>query len=199
MTSADRRRAVAALVVVLLLGAGALVLLATRRPAPAAPVPADQTGAAQAMAAPDFSFTLYQGEDDLGFSQGRFSQLFTQGRPVVLNFWAGLCPPCRAEMPAFERVHQQHGDQLVLFGLDVGPYTGLGTQEDGIALMREMGITYPVGFSPEASVVREYKVLGMPTTIFLGPQGQIVAKHTGLLTEEQLRQQVQKLIAQSRR
>lgn len=199
MTRANRSRAVAALVAVLVLGAGALALLAVRRPAPAASVDTLQSGTGEAINAPDFSFTLYQGQQDLGFSEGRFSQLFGQGRPVVLNFWAGLCPPCRAEMPAFERMYQEHREQLVLFGLDVGPYTGLGSQEDGIALMREMGITYPVGFSAQASVVREYEILGMPTTVFLSPQGRVVAKHTGLLTENQLREQVQALIAQSRR
>ena len=48
--------------------------------------------------APDFSFTLYQGESRLGAEILDLSDL--QGRPTVLNFWAGLCPPCRAELPS---------------------------------------------------------------------------------------------------
>lgn len=200
MTSAMHRRAVATVIGGLVLGAGILVLLlATRSSEPVTPPAADQSGAPQAIAAPDFSFTLYQGEDEPGFSEGRFSHLFGQGKPVVLNFWAGLCPPCRAEMPAFEKIYQEHRGRFILFGLDVGPYTGLGSQEDGIALMKEMGVTYPVGFSPESSVVREYEILGMPTTVFLTADGRVVAKHTGLLIEEQLREQVRALITQSKR
>lgn len=199
MTAAMHRRAVATVIGGLVLGAGILVLLATRSSEPVTPPAAGQSGAPQAIAAPDFSFTLYQGEDELGFSEGRFSHLFGQGKPVVLNFWAGLCPPCRAEMPAFEKIYQEHRGRFILFGLDVGPYTGLGSQEDGIALMKEMGVTYPTGFSPESSVVREYEILGMPTTVFLTADGRVVAKHTGLLIEEQLREQVRALIAQSKR
>lgn len=142
---------------------------------------------------------LYQGEEVIGFTEGSFSQLFGRGKPVVLNFWAGLCPPCRAEMPAFERVWRQHQGEFILFGLDVGPYTGLGSREDGMALMRELAVTYPSGSTEDGGVVRDYQIMGMPTTVFLAPDGRIVSQHTGLLTEDQLRQQVAELIALGRR
>ena len=57
---------------------------------------------------PDFSFTLYRGESKLGAETLRLSEL--RGRPVVLNFWAGLCPPCRAEMPDFQRFYEEFDD-----------------------------------------------------------------------------------------
>lgn len=52
----------------------------------------------------DFGIVAYQGEALLGGREVRFSKVFEQGKPVVLNFWAGLCPPCRAEMPWFQKL-----------------------------------------------------------------------------------------------
>ena len=69
-------------------------------------------------AAPDFDFTLYQGEGDLGATELSMSDL--QGKPVVLNFWAGLCPPCRAEMPDFQAFSDDNRDSVLVLGIDVG-------------------------------------------------------------------------------
>ncbi len=79
----------------------------------------------------DFRVTVYQGSETLGGEVLQFSDLLAQGKPIVLNAWAGLCPPCRQEMPDFEAVYQEFGDQVLFFGLDVGPFTSLGTSEDG--------------------------------------------------------------------
>ena len=63
----------------------------------------------------DFEFVVYQGEEELGGSDLSFSQIFDQGKPVVLNFWAGQCPPCRAEMPGFQEVYNQYQGDFILF------------------------------------------------------------------------------------
>ena len=92
----------------------------------------------------DFPISLYQGDDVMGATDVNFSEFF-QGKPVVLNFWAGLCPPCRAEIPDFQRFHENFSDRVTLFGLDVGPFTGLGSNQNGKELIEELGVTYPVG------------------------------------------------------
>ena len=145
----------------------------------------------------DFQISAYQGEDVLGGQVVQFSDLLAQGKPVVLNLWAGLCPPCRLEMPDFEAVSNELGDQVVFVGLDVGPFTNLGTSEDGKALIQELGITYPVGTTPNADVVKEYNLIGMPTTYLISPTGEIVQQWTGLLTEEKLTELVKDLIESS--
>lgn len=145
----------------------------------------------------DFQISVYQGQDVLGGQDVRFSDLLGQGKPVVLNLWAGLCPPCRLEMPDFEAVHNDLGDQAVFVGLDVGPFTNLGTSEDGKSLIQELGVTYPVGTTPDADVVKKYNLIGMPTTYFIAPSGEIVQQWTGLLTEDKLAELVKDLLQAS--
>jgi thiol-disulfide isomerase/thioredoxin len=146
-------------------------------------------------AAPDFQVVAYQGEELLGGKEVKFSQLFSQRKPVVLNFWAGLCPPCRAEMPDLQQVSQEYQDRVLLFGLDVGPFVGLGSREDGKALLKELQVTYPAGTTFDAEVVRKYQILGMPTTVFIKPDGKVLRTWTGLLTRKKLSELVEELLA----
>ena len=145
----------------------------------------------------DFDISVYQGESALGAGTVRFSEVVARGKPVVLNMWAGLCPPCRAEMPDLEEVHQQFGDHIVLLGLDVGLFTGLGNKDDALDLINEIGITYPAGSTPQAKVISAYKVLGMPSTYFIKPDGSVMKKWTGALNQAKLTELVEQLIAAS--
>ena len=129
--------------------------------------------------AADFDFTLYQGAGELGSRELSLSRL--ESKPVVLNFWAGQCPPCRAEMPEFQRFYNEYKDRVTLIGIDIGPFTGLGTHRDAEDLLRELGITYPAGFTNDPSVTRKYGVAGMPTTVFIQTGGEIFEKRTGQL------------------
>ncbi len=147
--------------------------------------------------APDFTLTVYQGQEVLGGEEVQFSELVGEGKPVVLNFWAGLCPPCRIEMPDLESVYQERSEEILLVGLDVGPFTNLGTREDGRALLRELGITYPTGTTFDPGIIEQYEVLGMPSTYFITPDGQIHKSWSGLLTEAKLNELVDELIAAS--
>ena len=147
--------------------------------------------------AQDFSLVAYQGEDVLGGEETSFSSILGQGKPVVLNFWAGLCPPCRAEMPDLEEVHLEYGDRIVLLGLDVGPFAGLGSREDGRDLLRELGVSYPAGTTLDSEVVLDYQILSMPTTFFIKPNGEIMRKWSGLITRDTIVELVEQLIQES--
>ncbi len=144
--------------------------------------------------APDFSFTLYQGESKLGAATLDLSSL--QGRPIVLNFWAGLCPPCRAELPDLQDFYDEFNDRVTLVSVDLGQFTGLGTQEDAQNLLSELGITYPAGFTDDDNVVRQYKVLSMPTTVFINSQGEIFRKWSGALNRDVLTEVTTEMLAQ---
>jgi thiol-disulfide isomerase/thioredoxin len=159
---------------------------------PATPInPENQQG----LLAPDFEITVYQGAGVLGGEKVMFSEVLAQGHPVVLNFWAGLCPPCRVEMPDLQEVHGKYQGRVLLFGLDVGPFVGLGSREDGQALLEELKVTYPTGTTFDANVVRDYQVLGMPTTLFIKPNGEVIRNWTGLLNQQKLEELVEELLA----
>ena len=160
-------------------------------------VDSDSTSIERRITATDFSLTLYQGADLLGDEELKFSDLFSRQKPVVLNFWAGLCPPCRAEMPFFQNVYDELGDQFILLGLDIGPFIGLGSNEDARILLQELNITYPSGTTFDANIVAAYNIRAMPTTVFLTPDGTIFEVHTGTLDEESLRAKVEKLFQAS--
>ena len=125
----------------------------------------------------NFSFTLFQGEKVLGAEKMEMDQLL--GKPIVLNFWAGQCPPCRAEMPDLQRFYDGSKDEVTLLGIDVGQFTRLGTRRDARNLLKELGITYPAGYTGDASVVRKYKVLSMPTTVFINADGTVFETWSG--------------------
>ncbi|PKB63584.1 MAG: hypothetical protein BZY80_06520 [SAR202 cluster bacterium Io17-Chloro-G2] len=150
-------------------------------------------GSGTADRAPDFSFSLFQGGSELGGKHLNIHQL--DGKPVVLNFWAGLCPPCRAEMPDLQAFYDANKEDVTLIGVDIGQFMGLGSQQDAENLLRDLNITYPAGFTDDRGVVRDYEVLGMPTTVFIRPDGTISTKWTGALNRSVLEQKVQEMQA----
>ncbi|MCE2404455.1 MAG: TlpA family protein disulfide reductase [Dehalococcoidia bacterium] len=134
--------------------------------------------------AKDFEISPYGGADFEGMDSVRLSDLL--GRPIVLNFWAGLCPPCRAEMPDLQEFYDEYGDEIILLGVDVGPFTGLGSNQTGRGLIQALNITYPTGSTEDASVVTEYGVFSMPTTVFITADGKVFRKWSGIINKEKV-------------
>ena len=172
-----------------------LTKIPTETPIPTlTPVPTAPSSTSEEGLAPNFSFSLYQGEDILGFETKQLSQL--RGMPVVLNFWARLCPPCWTEMPELQEFSEEFQDQIILLGIDIGQFTGLGSPRDASKLLDSMGITYPAGFTDDGDVVERYKVLAMPTTVFIDGQGRIFQKWTGGLDRETVTRLAKAMLAQ---
>lgn len=171
-------------VVAALVGLAALVLL-VRSAGPTATAP---------VSGGDFKIVAYQGDDVLGGHESVFSHVTSQGKPVVLNFFAGQCPPCRAEMPGFQRVADEFQGKVIFVGVDIGPYLGLGSHEDAIQLLSELKMRYPAAYAPDATPLTIYQIQGMPTTVIFDSKGQIIDKHTGFYTDSGLREKLKPLV-----
>lgn len=102
-----------------------------------------------------------------------------RGQPTVVNFFAAWCPPCRAEMPDFETVHQATRDEITFVGISHDL-----AERDWFDLVAETGVTFDTGFQPDQEIFIAIDALGMPTTIFLDADGRIVHTHSGPVNAE---------------
>ena len=102
-----------------------------------------------------------------------------RGRTVVLNFWATWCGPCRLEAPTFAAFARAHPEITVLGVVADGPAAKVR------AAARELGITYPVVLG-DAATFGAYGVTTYPTTVVVGPDGEVRSAHTGLMVRPQL-------------
>jgi cytochrome c biogenesis protein CcmG/thiol:disulfide interchange protein DsbE len=123
---------------------------------------------------------------DRAASDGRIALAELRGTPVVLNFWASWCDPCRAEAPVLERGWRQAGAQGVLFlGLDMQDVRG-----DAREFLREFSVTYPNVREGDKETARRYGMTGIPETFFISARGLVVGHVIGALTPAQLREGV---------
>ena len=156
--------------------------------------PATDEEQSTAELAKDFPIDLYRGEELLGGPSTSFKQILEHEKPIVLNFWAALCPPCRAEMPDIQKVSERYDDRVIFFGLDVGPFQLLGTRDQARHVLNMLDISYPSGSTEDGKVIQDYEISSMPTTFFITANGEIQRKWAGLLNEEKLVDLVEELL-----
>lgn len=102
-----------------------------------------------------------------------------RGHPVVLNFWASWCAPCREEAPLLEQVSRAFGPRgLIVLGVDTQDLEGPAR-----AFLARYGITYPNGRDPDGTVSRRFGATGVPETFFIGADGRIRGKFPGEQTD----------------
>jgi len=105
-----------------------------------------------------------------------------RGKPVVLNFWASWCPPCKAEMPDFDKVSRELDGEVVFMMVNVWD-----TQSAAEAIIDSMGYTFPVYFDLLEDAVGKYGIESIPQTYFIDKWGGLVAYGVGALSEADLR------------
>lgn len=109
-----------------------------------------------------------------------------EGKPLVLNFWASWCPNCIAEMPDFERVFQAVEDEVAFLGVNQRDQHGAA-----VDLAEETDVTYRLARDPQGRVFDAFGGAGMPTTVFIDAEGNVVDVVTGQLSVELLGQRIE--------
>jgi len=133
-------------------------------------------------AAPDFNIALFEGGD---------FQLSTQkGKVVVINFFASWCVSCGEETPVIEKVSHKYAPQSVVFlAIAVDD-----TEKKAKAFMKKVGLTIPAGLDKTGKIKDAYGLYGMPTTFFIDKNGKVSYFHAGVVSEELLKHEIDKLL-----
>jgi len=130
----------------------------------------------------DFALQTFEGD--------RISLAELRGRPLVINFWASWCPPCRDEAPLLERTWRayKHRD-LKFIGVNIQD-----RKEDAVNYLREFDITFPNGPDPTGEIAINYGVSGLPVTFFISRDGKVVRRWVGALEQSVLIRSIEEIM-----
>jgi thiol-disulfide isomerase/thioredoxin len=132
--------------------------------------------------APPFELVTLEGEIL------RLSDL--RGKPVILNFWATWCGPCRAEFPEFQKAAVDNADRLVMIGIN---NTSIDRADLVPDFLTEFGITFPIALDPDGEMTTLYQIKGLPTTIFIDSNGIVNEVFPGPLNKAYIESKISEL------
>jgi cytochrome c biogenesis protein CcmG/thiol:disulfide interchange protein DsbE len=114
-----------------------------------------------------------------------------RGKPVIINFWATWCPPCRLEMPELQRAYEAYAeDDLVILAVNEAEQSEVVSS----FFYEQMGYTFTPLLDEEGQVAEAYGAIGLPASFFVDAAGEVTAVHRGLLTQGQLEQYLEQTI-----
>ena len=132
--------------------------------------------------APDFTLASIDG--------GRLSLAGLEGKPVVLNFFATWCVPCKKELPAFQSLSSQYAERGLTFLL-----VDMQEDPDDVAVfLGDLGVSLPAVVDSSGEVGKTYRVRGLPSTFFVGRDGLIKLAQLGELDDRLLESGISKIV-----
>jgi cytochrome c biogenesis protein CcmG/thiol:disulfide interchange protein DsbE len=176
--------ALIAIVVVAVIAVVTVVVVSGKDDPPSGSGPHEVPAANSAMVgevAPDFAIK--------GLDGGTVRLSDYRGKPVVLNFWASWCTPCRQEFPLFRSASESSDGAYQMLGVD----TGRDLRGDAQQFVGEQHALWPIGFDPDNQVARGYGVDPLPQTFFIRADGTIASHTIRALTKAELRHELAKI------
>ena len=156
--------------------------------APKAEIAPPAPPAEDAVPAPDF--TVYT-EKGSGVKLSDFT-----GKPILVNFWASWCGPCKSEMPDLETIYNEYKEDVIFLMVNMTDGSA-ETVEKASAYIAQQGYTFPVFYDTASSAAYAYAVTGIPTTVFIDSAGNISAALSGAMGADSFRSYLDPLVEQS--
>lgn len=179
------------IIFLLILGGGYLVLRGGLVSQPQAPgsqtkVPPSQVSGSftRGQKAPDVTLVDFDGKTH------NLSDL--EGRAVVLDFWAAWCPFCLEEMPELQEAQDNYGEKLVMIGVH---RTDTESKDVGLKFARDRGVSYLLVADADGSLYRAAGGFGMPTAVFIDPEGVVSEIKSGPKTKNEIEEKISELFS----
>ena len=132
-------------------------------------------------------FTVY----DKGGNEVKLSDYI--GKPIVMNFWASWCTPCQIEMPEFDKVYQELGEEVEFLMINMTA-SGGETVDRAQAFVDNGGYNFPIVFDTEHEAAATYGASALPTTFFIDKDGYVVNQIVGAINAETLKEGIEEIL-----